>query len=164
MRIEQSFSVSRPPEIVFDYLTNPANLAAWQTSKTSVEQLTAGAPQLGTRVRERTKGPRGRNSSRSSSSPSSSGPPVSTRTSSRGRIPSTARGRLRPTAPGRESTSSPKASFPACPGCCSRSRSASWRARWPATTRTCAATSKRTVQPVEPAGEVDAPPNASRMH
>ena len=60
MRIEQSFSVSRPPEVVFDYLTNPANLAAWQTSKTSVEQLTAGAPQLGTRVRERTKGPRGK--------------------------------------------------------------------------------------------------------
>ncbi len=60
MRIEQSFLVSRPPEVVFDYLTNPANLAAWQTSKTSVEQLTAGAPQLGTRVRERTKGPRGK--------------------------------------------------------------------------------------------------------
>ena len=60
MRIEQSFSVSRPPEVVFDYLTNPANLAAWQTSKTSVEQLTSGAPQLGTRVRERTKGPRGK--------------------------------------------------------------------------------------------------------
>ena len=56
MRIEQSFSVSRPPQVVFDYLTNPANLAAWQTSKTSVEQLIAGASQLGTRVRERTKG------------------------------------------------------------------------------------------------------------
>ena len=60
MRIEQSFSVSRPPEVVFDYLTNPANLAAWQTSKTSVEQLTAGPPQVGTRVRERTKGPSGK--------------------------------------------------------------------------------------------------------
>jgi carbon monoxide dehydrogenase subunit G len=60
MRIEQSFSVSQSPEVVFDYLTNPANLGAWQTSKTSVEQLTPGAPQLGTRVRERTKGPRGK--------------------------------------------------------------------------------------------------------
>ena len=60
MRIEQSFTVSQPPEVVFDYLTNPANLAAWQTSKTSVEQLTAGTPQLGTRVRERTKGPPGK--------------------------------------------------------------------------------------------------------
>lgn len=60
MRIEQTFFVSRPPEVVFDYLTNPSNLAAWQTSKTSVEQLTDGAPRLGTRVRERTKPPRGK--------------------------------------------------------------------------------------------------------
>jgi uncharacterized protein YndB with AHSA1/START domain len=57
MRIEQVFDVARAPEIVFDYLTNPANLAAWQTSKTSVEQLTDGPPGLGTRVRERTKPP-----------------------------------------------------------------------------------------------------------
>jgi carbon monoxide dehydrogenase subunit G len=60
MRIEQSFSVGRPPEVVFDYLTNPATLAEWQTSKTYVEQLTPGAPQLGTRVRERTKAPGGK--------------------------------------------------------------------------------------------------------
>lgn len=60
MCIQQSFSVSQPREVGFDYLTNPANLAAWQTSKTSVEQLTAGEPRLGTRVRERTKGPRGK--------------------------------------------------------------------------------------------------------
>jgi len=58
MRIEQTFFVSRSPEVVFDYLTNPSNLADWQTSKTSVEPLTDGAPRLGTRVRERTK-PRG---------------------------------------------------------------------------------------------------------
>lgn len=60
MRIEQTFFVSRPPEVVFDYLTNPANLADWQTSKTSVEPLTDGAPRLGTRVRERTKPPGGK--------------------------------------------------------------------------------------------------------
>ena len=60
MRIEQVFDVARAPEIVFDYLTNPANLAEWQTSKTSVEQLTDGPPGLGTRVRERTKPPGGR--------------------------------------------------------------------------------------------------------
>ncbi|HEX6701348.1 MAG TPA: SRPBCC family protein [Gaiellaceae bacterium] len=60
MRVEQTFSVRRPPEDVFDYLTNPANLAEWQTSKTSVEKLTDGAPRLGTRVRERTKGLGGR--------------------------------------------------------------------------------------------------------
>jgi uncharacterized protein YndB with AHSA1/START domain len=58
--VEQTFSVSRPPEVVFDYLTNPSNLPDWQTSKTSVEQLTDGAPRLGTRIRERTKPPGGK--------------------------------------------------------------------------------------------------------
>jgi uncharacterized protein YndB with AHSA1/START domain len=43
--------VARPPDVVFDYLTSPSNLADWQTSKTSVEQLTDGPPGLGTRVR-----------------------------------------------------------------------------------------------------------------
>ena len=59
MRIQQTFRVNRAPEVVFDYLTNPKNLAEWQTSKTSVEQVTAGPPGLGTRIRERTKPPRG---------------------------------------------------------------------------------------------------------
>jgi uncharacterized protein YndB with AHSA1/START domain len=58
--VEQTFLVSRPPGVVFDYLTNPSNLADWQTSKTSVEQLTDGAPRLGTRIRERTKPPGGK--------------------------------------------------------------------------------------------------------
>jgi uncharacterized protein YndB with AHSA1/START domain len=60
MRIVQTFSVDCPPETVFDYVTDPAKLAQWQTSKTSVEQLTEGAPRLGTRFRERTKPPRGK--------------------------------------------------------------------------------------------------------
>jgi len=60
VRIEQSFIVKRPPEVVFDYLTDPANLADWRTSKTAVEKLTEGPPRLGTRVRERTKPPGGR--------------------------------------------------------------------------------------------------------
>ena len=60
MRVEETFSVGRPPEAVFDYLTDPANLADWQTSKISVEALTDGPPRLGTRVRERTKAPGGR--------------------------------------------------------------------------------------------------------
>jgi uncharacterized protein YndB with AHSA1/START domain len=60
MRIEQTFSVSRPPEVVFDYLTDPSSLGRWQTSKTSVEQLTDGPPGLGTRVRERTRRPGGK--------------------------------------------------------------------------------------------------------
>src|SRR5436190_12315403 len=57
MRVEQNFRVERPPEAVFDYLTDPSTLAEWQTSKTSVEVLTEGPPRLGTRVRERTKPP-----------------------------------------------------------------------------------------------------------
>ena len=52
MRLEQTFTVARPPEAVFDFVTDPANLATWQTSKTEVEQLTPGP---GTRFRERTK-------------------------------------------------------------------------------------------------------------
>jgi carbon monoxide dehydrogenase subunit G len=57
MRVEETFSVGRPPEAVFDYLTDATTLADWQTSKTSVEQLTPGPPGLGTRFRERTKPP-----------------------------------------------------------------------------------------------------------
>ena len=58
MRISETFRVRAPPEAVFDYMTEPSNLAQWQTTKTAVEQLTDGPPRLGTRVRERTK-PRG---------------------------------------------------------------------------------------------------------
>jgi carbon monoxide dehydrogenase subunit G len=57
MRIDEMFTVAAPPEAVFDYMTDPANLAAWQTSKTSVEPLDDGPPRLGYRVRERTKPP-----------------------------------------------------------------------------------------------------------
>jgi uncharacterized protein YndB with AHSA1/START domain len=57
MRIEQTFHVARPPEEVFDYVTTPSNLQAWQTSKTRVEVLTDGPPRIGYRVREWTKPP-----------------------------------------------------------------------------------------------------------
>ena len=57
MRITETFVIAAPPELVFDYMTDPANLAAWETSKTLVEPLTDGAKRLGTRVRERTKPP-----------------------------------------------------------------------------------------------------------
>jgi uncharacterized protein YndB with AHSA1/START domain len=60
MRIEQSFTVARPPEAVFDYLTDPSKVDEWQTAKTSVEALTVGPPRLGSRVRERTKPPGGK--------------------------------------------------------------------------------------------------------
>jgi carbon monoxide dehydrogenase subunit G len=55
MRIEQTFTVRRPPEDVFAFMTDPANLASWQTSKVAVEPLTDGAPRQGYRIKERTK-------------------------------------------------------------------------------------------------------------
>ena len=58
VRIEQTFDVTGAgPESVFDYMTNPANLQAWQTSKTRVEVLSEGEPRAGYRVREWTKVP-----------------------------------------------------------------------------------------------------------
>jgi carbon monoxide dehydrogenase subunit G len=58
--VEEVFRVQQPPEVVFDYLTDPSKVVDWQTAKTSVEQLTEGPPRRGTRLRERTKGPRGK--------------------------------------------------------------------------------------------------------
>jgi carbon monoxide dehydrogenase subunit G len=55
MRIEQSFSVGRPPGEVFAFMVDPANLPSWQTSKVSVEPLTDGPPRKGYRIKERTK-------------------------------------------------------------------------------------------------------------
>ena len=57
MRFEQTFSVASSPEAVFDYMTDPANLRDWQTSKTRVEVLSEGEPRQGYRVREWTKPP-----------------------------------------------------------------------------------------------------------
>ena len=59
LRVEETFTVARSPEAVFDYLTDPARLAEWQTSKTSVDPLTEGPMRQGSRVRERTKPPMG---------------------------------------------------------------------------------------------------------
>jgi uncharacterized protein YndB with AHSA1/START domain len=59
MRIEQDFTVRRPPAEVFAYMTDPANLKSWQPTKLSVEPLTDGPPRQGYRLKERTKiGPR----------------------------------------------------------------------------------------------------------
>jgi uncharacterized protein YndB with AHSA1/START domain len=57
MRFEQELSIRRPPEDVFDYVTDVSKLASWQTHKTHAEQLTDGPPRQGTRIRERTKPP-----------------------------------------------------------------------------------------------------------
>jgi uncharacterized protein YndB with AHSA1/START domain len=59
MRIEETFAVARPPEAVFAYMIDPANLPAWQTNKTHAEAVDDGPPRAGYRVRERMKmGPR----------------------------------------------------------------------------------------------------------
>jgi uncharacterized membrane protein len=42
------------PEIVFDYLVDPVNRPAWQSSLKSVELLSEGPPQVGTRWIDRT--------------------------------------------------------------------------------------------------------------
>src|SRR4051795_5137643 len=55
MRIEQSFTVRRPPDDVFAFMVDPGNLKRWQPSKLSVEPLTEGPPRQGYRVKERTK-------------------------------------------------------------------------------------------------------------
>lgn len=57
MRVVETFYVDRSPNVVFEYVTNPANLGDWQTANRSVEQLSDGAPGLGSRFRERTKPP-----------------------------------------------------------------------------------------------------------
>ena len=57
MRVEETFTVGRPPEVVFDYVTDASNLAYWQTVHTTTEQLTEGPPRLGSRFRERLKPP-----------------------------------------------------------------------------------------------------------
>jgi carbon monoxide dehydrogenase subunit G len=60
MRIEETFAVARPPDVVFDYVTDPSKLSSWQTVNRSVEPLTDGPPGLGSRFRERTKPPLGK--------------------------------------------------------------------------------------------------------
>jgi uncharacterized protein YndB with AHSA1/START domain len=60
LRVEETFTVARSPEAVFDYLTDPAHLAEWQTAKTSVEPMTGGPMRAGSRIRERTKPPMGK--------------------------------------------------------------------------------------------------------
>lgn len=57
MRFNETFTVARPPEEVFDYVTDPSKLSTWQPVNRGIEQLTEGPPGLGSRFRERTKPP-----------------------------------------------------------------------------------------------------------
>jgi uncharacterized protein YndB with AHSA1/START domain len=59
MHIEDTFTIRRSPADVFAFMTDPANLARWQTVKTYVTPLDEGPPRRGYRVKEGTKvGPR----------------------------------------------------------------------------------------------------------
>jgi uncharacterized protein YndB with AHSA1/START domain len=60
LQIEQTFTIACAPGVVFDYVTDPANLSSWQTATASVDRLTPGPPRLGSRYREHVKGPLGR--------------------------------------------------------------------------------------------------------
>jgi len=44
VHVEETFTIARPAEVVFDYVADPENLAKWQTANTSVERLTDGPP------------------------------------------------------------------------------------------------------------------------
>jgi hypothetical protein len=52
VHFSDAFSVARPPQDVFAFMVDPANLAKWQTIKTSVTPVTDGPPRLGYRLRE----------------------------------------------------------------------------------------------------------------
>ena len=52
MKIEETFTVDRPPGDVFAFMIEPANLARWQTIKTHATPLTDGPPGKGYRIRE----------------------------------------------------------------------------------------------------------------
>src|SRR4029450_8405277 len=48
--IESSIEIARPPEEVFDYLTDPARFAEWQRDVVRGELVGGGQPGLGARV------------------------------------------------------------------------------------------------------------------
>ena len=52
MRLEQDFTIARPPEAVFDFMVRPENLGKWQTVHDSCVPLDDGPPRQGYRMRE----------------------------------------------------------------------------------------------------------------
>ena len=52
MRVEDTFVVRRPPEAVFDYLTDPVRLPEWQTSTVEVRRERSGPLEVGERFKE----------------------------------------------------------------------------------------------------------------
>jgi hypothetical protein len=58
-RIHDTFTVARPPDAVFAFIAEPANLAKWQTIKTHVTLVSDGPMGVGSLIREGNKaGPR----------------------------------------------------------------------------------------------------------
>jgi uncharacterized protein YndB with AHSA1/START domain len=59
VKIAETFTVSRPPGEVFEFMIDPDNLAKWQTIKTHATPLDDGPPGKGYRIREGSRmGPR----------------------------------------------------------------------------------------------------------
>jgi uncharacterized protein YndB with AHSA1/START domain len=61
IRFSFPVEIDRPVEEVFTFVTDPAQLAQWQTSTVSATQETDGPMRTGTRLREVHRGPFGRN-------------------------------------------------------------------------------------------------------
>ena len=49
--IEESVFIARPPQEVFDYITDPENIPVWDASVLKAEQVGTGPVGLGTRTR-----------------------------------------------------------------------------------------------------------------
>jgi hypothetical protein len=52
--------IERPPEEVFDYVTDPARLDTWQTNTVAAERLEEGPLRVGSRLREVHRAPGGK--------------------------------------------------------------------------------------------------------
>ncbi len=50
-KIESSMFINRPQQEVFDYVTNPANNAKWQSGTESAEWTSAGPPGVGSTLK-----------------------------------------------------------------------------------------------------------------
>ena len=49
--VEESVFIARPPQAVFDFVTDPAKIPVWDSSVVAAEQLGTGPVGLGTRTR-----------------------------------------------------------------------------------------------------------------
>ena len=59
IEIDREVAIARQPGVVFDYLADVGNYPRWQPAIDQAEQVTPGAPGLGTRVKLILRGPTG---------------------------------------------------------------------------------------------------------